>query len=734
MVKHELLVPAGDMQCLTQAVANGADAVYIGCKNFGARKFAKNFDNNEIQQAVKICHLYGVKLYVTMNTLVRDEEVPYFLGQVEFLYKSGVDALIMQDFGMICLVREKYPELEIHASTQANTSSRDTAEFYHSIGVKRIVFSREMTLKEIEQIKTPIEKEVFIHGALCISYSGECLMSSMLGSRSGNRGECVGSCRLPYTLERRGRVVQKEKYLLSTKELNTAPRFRDLLDSSITSFKIEGRMKSPEYVGFVTKYYRNVIDNNGAYVLLDEETDKLKTLFTREFTLGHLFETPVDKIMNIETPNHIGLEIGKVIEVNEKKIKIQLDRPLNQQDGIRFLQSGKGFIVNYLYDETDNLIASAPEGTVCFVDNKVELTEYDTVCKTQDYQLITSLKQMPVRKIPITFKVEAKLGKPLDITISDGVNQFRTVGTPVQQAQNAPMDDDRIREQLEKLGDTPFVSTSTLVNCDDNIFIQIKELNDLRRTLTNSLMTKRMEINVNFVAKNEPLQALSIKQQPKVISAYITNLEQQDACRRIALKRIYTSSEALFNQSKIYDDNYFKVPRCKRNTVDNLKNKNLVSDYYDFTIKPGAIGNYPLNVTNIYTMYYLYRYGLETITPSVELSDEDTLKMINLFKQTFQVEPNVEVFAYGRVENMVIKGNILNIEKDDYSYVLIDSKERRFPVFFDGVSTHILNHENKMLTNIEAFKQVASVRLEFYDEKEPDIRKAVKQFENSIIV
>ena len=270
--------------------------------------------------------------------------------------------------------------------------------------------------------------------------------------------------------------------------------------------------------------------------------------------------------------------------------------------------------------------------------------------------------------------------------------------------------------------------------CDDNIFIQIKELNDLRRTLTNSLMTKRMEVNVNFVVKNEPLQALSIKPQPKVISAYITNLEQQDACRRIALKRIYTSSEALFNQSKIYDDNYFKVPRCKRNTVDNLKNKNLVSDYYDFTIKPGAIGNYPLNVTNIYTMYYLYRHGLEIITPSVELTDEETLKMINLFKQTFQVEPNVEVLAYGRVENMIIKGNILNIEKDDYSYTLIDSKERRFPVFFDGISTHILNHENKMLTNIETFKQVASVRLEFYDEKEPDIRKAVKQFENSIIV
>ena len=198
MLKHELLVPAGDMQCLTQAVANGADAVYIGCKNFGARKFAKNFDNNEIQQAVKICHLYGVKLYVTMKTLVRDEEVPYFLGQVEFLYRSGIDAILIQDFGMLCLVRKKYPELEVHASTQANTSSNETAKLFYDLGVKRVVFSRELSLEEIKNIDVPIEKEVFIHGALCISYSGCCLMSSMIGTRSGNRGECAGICRMPY--------------------------------------------------------------------------------------------------------------------------------------------------------------------------------------------------------------------------------------------------------------------------------------------------------------------------------------------------------------------------------------------------------------------------------------------------------------------------------------------------------------------------------------------------------
>lgn len=732
MVKHELLVPAGDMQCLLQAVANGADAVYVGCKNFGARRFAKNFDNNEIVQAIRTCHLYGVKIYATMNTLVKDDEVPYFLGQVEFLYRNGIDAIIVQDFGMMCLVRQKYPELEIHASTQANTSSKDAAELYHSIGVKRVVFSREMSLKEINDVKVPIEKEVFIHGALCISYSGNCLMSSMIGPRSGNRGECAGICRMPYALERNGRIAQKQKYLLSTKELNTAPRFRELLDSNIESFKIEGRMKSPEYVGFITKYYRNIIDTNGSYVLLEEDTEKLKTIFTREFTTGHLFDTPASELLNTETPNHIGQEIGKVIEVNDKKIKIKLTEPLNQQDGIRFLQSGKGFIVNFLYDETDNLVNSAYD--ICYVDNKVGLTEFETVCKTLDYNLMQSLQALPSRKVPVTFTVQAKLGQPLVIVISDGVNSFKAVGTPVQAAQTAPMDADRIREQIEKLGDTSFVSTSTIVNADDNIFIQVKELNDLRRTLTNSLMNKRMEPPTNIVVKNDPLEALVLKPKEKVISASIYNLEQQDACRRINLSRIYTSSENLYNSNKIYSYNYYKVPRCKRNPFDSLKLRNLVSDYFDFSRKEGEglIGSYPLNVTNIYTMYFLYKQGIEILTPSVELTEEETLKMINLFKQTFQVEPNVEIFGYGRVENMVIKGNILGIEKDDYTYNLVDTKERKFPVYFDGQHTHILNYENRTLSNPKAFRDIASIRLDFYNEKEPDIRKAVKHIQDAI--
>ena len=421
MKKHELLVPAGNMESLHQAIFNGADAIYLGSKSFGARKFAKNFDNEEIVEAIKLAHLYGVKIYVTMNTLVKDNEVEQFLEQVEFLHKNDVDAILIQDFGMLCLVRQKYPNLEVHASTQANTSSKDTAKLFYNLGVKRVVFSREMSLEEINSIDVPIEKEVFIHGALCISYSGCCLMSSMLGTRSGNRGECAGSCRLPYSLERNNKIIESNKYLLSTKELNSSIKMKELLASDITSFKIEGRMKSPEYVGFITRYYRNLIDNSMKN--LDEETNKLKTIFNREFTCGNLFNASPSELMNSKTPNHIGLEIGKVIEITPTKIKIKLDKPLNQQDGIRFLKSGKGFIVNFLYDTKDNLINSADD--ICYVDNKVNLTELDIVCKTQDYKLMNSLSIIPERKIAISFEVTAKIGQPLVITIKDEENTIK---------------------------------------------------------------------------------------------------------------------------------------------------------------------------------------------------------------------------------------------------------------------------------------------------------------------
>ena len=727
--KHELLVPAGDMECLMQAVANGADAVYVGLKNFGARKFAKNFDNNEIVNAVKLCHLYGVKLFVTMNTLVKDDEVPAFLGQVDYLYQVGVDALIMQDFGMINLVRERIPDFEIHASTQANNTSKETVELFHKIGVKRVVLSRELSLDEIEDIHVDIEKEVFIHGALCISYSGCCLMSSMIGERSANRGECAGCCRLPYTLKRGGITKQEKAYLLSTKELNTAPRIRELIDSDIYSFKIEGRMKSPEYVGFITKYYRNLLDTYASTNSLEEDTNKLKTIFNREFTTGRLFNASDDDLMNRETPNHIGLEIGRVVEVNDKKIKIELDRELNQQDGIRFKKDGSGFIVNYLYDENNNLINSS--NTVCYVDNKVGLTKKDIVCKTLDYKLNQELKKLPGRKIPIAIKFIAKIGSPMYLEVTDGENTISQESVPIEEAEKAPVPVERMKQQLEKLGETPFVSRSTIIDADPNVFISIKELNELRRNVINSLQEKRMESTRVLVPQS--INYVDIDTKPdKGFTVEVETREQLEQANKLNPLRIYTSNEELYNSYKMDEKVYFRLTRCYPDIERRLKRKNLVGEYFDFAIKEGSeVGDTGLNVTNIYTAYYLYKLGLPSVTLSEELTTEEIINFINNYAKTFNKYPRIEVLSYGRVENMIIKGNILDLPKYDKLYELIDVKERKFPVYYDGYHTHVMNYELTKKDDLKELKDYITFRLKFDKEKEEEIEKIIKSYINN---
>ena len=722
MTKHELLVPAGDMECLYQAVANGADAVYLGCKSFGARKFARNFDNEEIVKAIKYAHLYGVKIYVTMNTLVKDDEVDSFLNQVEFLHKNNVDAIIVQDFGMICLLREVFPNLEIHASTQANTSSKETAKLFYDLGVKRVVFSREMSLDEINEVDVPVEKEVFIHGALCICYSGCCLMSSMLGTRSGNRGECAGSCRLPYSLEVNGQIVASDKYLLSTKELNSSTKMNELLKSDIASFKIEGRMKSPEYVGFITRYYRSLID--GKNINLEDETNKLKTIFNREFTEGNLFNTSASELMNSKTSNHIGLEIGKVIDITPSKIKIKLSKPLNQQDAIRFLNSKKGFIVNYLYDEKDNLINSAE--SICYVDNKINLTEKDIVCKTQDYKLNSELKNIPQRKVEVGFEVQAKVDEPLSITIYDQENKISLTGANVQKSINAPVTKERIIEQLEKLGNTPFVCNQCIIESDSEIFISIKELNELRRALIEKLIEKRENKEISF-QKN----IVNFEEVPRYekfgITALVKTEEQLNKCLDKKISRIYVTNKSLYDKYKNITNVYLKLPRCSRNPKKFEVENNLISDYYEYQKDKNYIADYTMNVSNIYTIYYLSKYNLSYITPSVELTESELKNMIRKYNDKFKALPNIEIFAYGKVENMLIKGNILQL--DNYSDVkLIDFKNRKFPVFYDGESTHILNYENKVIEDKEILELSSSIRLQFFDESEEVVEQIVNKY------
>ena len=379
MKKIELLSPAGNFKSLYFAIHNGADAVYIGGKKYGARSYADNFNDEEIIDAIKYCHLYGVKLYVTINTIIFDNEVEEFINYVKFLHDNNVDAVIMQDIGMIKKVRELIPDFEIHASTQLHNNNESQIKLLEELGVKRVVFARELSIENINKINSNIEKEVFVHGAMCVSYSGRCLFSSMNNSRSGNRGECVASCRLRYKLLQNDEILDiKEEYLLSTKELNTINCIDRLIECGIDSLKIEGRMKSPEYVGFITKMYRNAIDSyyNGKKYIIDKENlKKMMTLYNREYTQGYLFGDYGNKLMNIKSPNHQGLPIGKVVNITKKKITIKLFEDLTQEDGIRFVEEQKGMIVNKLYNEKGFLVKKVRKNNIAILDNKVNISK-----------------------------------------------------------------------------------------------------------------------------------------------------------------------------------------------------------------------------------------------------------------------------------------------------------------------------------------------------------------------
>ncbi len=636
----ELLVPAGDINSFYAALNNGANAIYLSGKMFGARSYAKNFTEDELKTVLKLGKIYGVKIYVTMNTLVKENEVEDFLKEVEFLYNLGVDAILMQDFGMISLCLEKYPNLVIHASTQVNSSSYETIKLLYEMGVKRVVLPREMSIDEIRQIDIPIELEVFIHGALCVSYSGNCLFSSMLGGRSGNRGECVGSCRLPYKLYKDKTLID-EGYLLSMKELNTSIDIKKL-PSNVTSLKIEGRMKSPSYVGFITKYYRKILDGEE---LSTKDLEDLKSMFYRGFTKGHLFND--EDLINKKSPNHLGSHLGKVIDVNDERIRIELDKPLLQGDGIRFRESNKGMIVNYLYDLKDNLINKGNSKQIVEVDNKVKLTSLDEVRKTTDKSLeITDFTI--TRKVPINIEVKAKVGEEFVLTFSDLKHTVTYRGSIVEKSINNPISKDRLITQLEKLGNTPFITKHINIDMDKDIFIRIGDLNIARRTLSERLIGERL------------------------------NDYKEPIIKEVTFDKI--------NTKEIIDlDSYKEVERNPFYLKDVLKDKSIVSNLFRPTTD--VIASYHLNVFNSYTAYYLYKLGYKAITLSVELNNIELKDLIESIRKRFGNIPLI-VKTKGYVEIMLIKGNILNIDKDT-PYTLVNVRNDKFKTYFDGICTHI---------------------------------------------
>lgn len=678
MERIELLAPSGNLETLKVAIEAGADAVYIGGYAYSARSYADNFSNDEMIEAINYAHLYGVKIYVTVNTLIYDDEVETFMNYIDFLHRNHVDAIIIQDLGMFDLIHKTYPNLEIHASTQMHIHNIEGVKFAKECGFKRVVLARETSIDKIKEIRKniDIDLEVFCHGALCVSYSGECLMSSLIGGRSGNRGCCAGTCRLPYNLVEvngsKQTVLNKDKYLLSMKDLNSLEHISELIEAGVTSLKIEGRMKRKEYIYLVVSIYRKCIDNyykNGKTLVTDKDIIELKKIYNREFTKGFLFNEENSKIVNQFRPNHQGIKIGTVIKQDKNFVSIKLSDKLKQGDGIRIINSNSdvGLQLNYIY-KNNKLINAANKNDIIYIKINDKVDNGDIVLKTTDIDQLNRINELlnrPVRKIKIKGYFEAKIGSNLILTISDLKNTVKvTSDIFVEKAKTNPITTDLIIKQLSKLGNTIYEMDDLQLNIDDNIFISIKELNELRRQAIDKLNEQR-QYKIKYLKTNYQIDIPNFEIETN-INYLINTKEQYEKIKNKDIVSIYVQDNNLFNSLKLDNRIIRKVSRVNEN-YQNYESRLLIGEIgsLNFYKNNSLITDFSFNVTNSYTVAFLHSIGVEKITLSYELTDEQITKLLLNYRERYNKQPNLELIIYGKEEMMISKFNLLKMYKKE---------------------------------------------------------------------
>jgi putative protease len=671
--KPELLAPAGNMESLYAAIAAGCDAVYLGGKKFGARAFSNNFTDEEMISAIKYAHLYGVKVYVTCNTLIYDEEVPAFIKYIDFLHRNNVDAVLIQDIGMLDLVRKTYPNLAIHASTQMHIHNLDGVEFLTKLGVKRVVLARETPIEIVKEIKakTNMPIEIFIHGALCISYSGECLMSYLNGGRSGNRGECAGCCRMPYDVISGNQVLNKEnKFPLSAKDLNTLTNFGELIEAGVDSLKIEGRMKSPSYVYLVVSLYREAIDSylkDGKVKIDEAKLHDLMIIFNREYTKGFLFHENNNDFVNMAHSNHQGLKIGEVINYNKHFATIKLSDYLYIGDGLRVVgETITGVKVNEFFLNRQ-LIKMAKPNDIISLEVHQSVNVGDSVLKTSSEHIDNLLKFQSNRKVSVTASVIAKINEPLTIKLTDGINNVSLSGFSLTAAINQPTTEETILDKLHKTGNTVYEIVTTKIDMDDNVFIPLKIFNDLRRDAFIKLDELRIG-EANYLKKDYYLDVPDFKK---------TNLKTCLVGSQKILDTIAKENYHLIYADEKIAGTIYRLPRImtsylpvKHTLITELGALNKVID---------SDTDATLNVVNSYAVGFLHSQGVGKITLAYEMTYDNVRNLIRTYEARYKKHPNVEVVTKGLIEAMILRFNLNEYYQNDH-LKLVDSFKNVYPL------------------------------------------------------
>ena len=517
----ELLSPGGSPEAIRAAVNAGADAVYAGGSRFGARAYADNPDERGLMEALDYCHLHGTKLYITVNTLLKEQELTKQLYEfVAPLYERGVDAVLVQDMGVFRFLKREFPLLPLHASTQMTITGPDGAKLLEEMGAARAVLSRELSLEEIRQIHRScgIELETFVHGALCYCYSGQCLMSSMIGGRSGNRGRCAQPCRLPWKLLENGKdrneKDRREKYLLSLKDICTLDLLPDLYDAGITSLKIEGRMKRAEYAAGVTSIYRRYLDlyrekGRGGYRVAPEDLRALMDLYNRGgFSEGYYETRNGPSMMSMNQPNHCGTKAA-VIQAGGR---LKAEEDLFSSDRLEY------------GDREFTLDRDVPKGDSFRLKGLRDAKEGRAVMRTRAQRLLDGLKTAYLdteARIPVSGRICLHPDRPLSLTVWTGENAacVQVQGAIVQHALKKPLDADTVERQIRKTGGTPYVFEKLDLEMPEEVFCPVGDLNTLRREaldlLTEQILASCRREAVESTAASSP-DTLSGPQQTTV--------------------------------------------------------------------------------------------------------------------------------------------------------------------------------------------------------------------------
>jgi U32 family peptidase len=743
----ELLAPAGSPEALKAAIAAGADAVYLSGKRFGARKFAANFDESQLKDAIDYAHLRGIKVYITVNTLIRDDELRDAAAYLLRLYEMGADAVLVQDLGAVALARQIVPDLDLHASTQMTIHNREGALWAARQGLKRLVLAREVSIEEIGGMAGGLNAglEVFIHGALCYCYSGQCLLSSAIGGRSGNRGMCAQPCRKPYVLLRGekdeyGRpmnlqaVPLKEKFLISTRDLSAYRYLDRIVKSPVQSLKIEGRMKSPEYVAIVTSIYRKALDQiakgEGKWRPTEEDVQELALAFNRDFTGGYLLRAK--DIMGREMSDNRGVLIGTVTsyDSSREEAALKLTGPLvpEQGDGLVILSPGQevGMVVHRLQIKDGLLRLRTPErvrpGAKVFMTSSNALSRKAEKIAAKSWQIPIDLQ---VSWDEGTTVIEGFLEKGIHIVVRA---DFR-----MEKALSHPLTKEVIEAQLRKTGGTPFVVRRLKMDYPGGLYAPIGALNKLRRDLlarAEGAITQACRPAQKKVAEaQERLEGMVLEafgpKEPRIpsLAVYADSLEAvrgavEGGCRRIYLepdlgpegkergqkirdllhegKALCKDAELIWKWPRITKDGFLKLARtlisaaATEEKVDGIMVEGMGAAEAVLAVKPDArpYGASGLNIWNHLSVWQLG--GFQRLTLSPELSAGQLALLIS--RARLRKAPEMELIVQGSLEVMTTEDCIPCLAKGEAEFWGLQDFRRVFPLRLDDDSrTHIFN-------------------------------------------